>query len=326
MSAAAPAAPAAGTGRARAVDLTWFRRRQLRTLMGVVAVVVAFQLCSMVCNFSLTYALGSVPAAFVWMLQNFVPTAESLANFPLVITQTVSTALDSVAATVIAAVAGIVLSVLGSSTIGVSWAPVRGAIRAIASVFRNIPMIAWALLLLLSFKQNEFTGFLALFLTTFGQLTRFFLDTFDEIPTGPVEALKSCGAGYWQIVFQQVAARGRRPHELDALHGGDQHPLCHAHRPAYGHGHRFCVQPVLHVVPLRHRRPRHHRHHRVRARDRGGFQCGEEVDDLMVSVSLSERTAATLERDFAGRIRLTARAGRNMSVQLTLIVLVCSRL
>ena len=197
MSAAAPAAPAAGTGRARAVDLTWFRRRQLRTLMGVVAVVVAFQLCSMVCNFSLTYALGSVPAAFVWMLQNFVPTAESLANFPLVITQTVSTALDSVAATVIAAVAGIVLSVLGSSTIGVSWAPVRGAIRAIASVFRNIPMIAWALLLLLSFKQNEFTGFLALFLTTFGQLTRFFLDTFDEIPTGPVEALKSCGAGYY---------------------------------------------------------------------------------------------------------------------------------
>lgn len=202
MSAAAPAAPAAGTGRARAVDLTWFRKRQLRTLMGVVAVVVAFQLCSMVCNFSLTYALGSVPAAFVWMFQNFIPTAESLANFPLVITQTISTALDSVAATVIAAVAGIVLSVLGSSTIGVSWAPVRGVIRAIASVFRNIPMIAWALLLLLSFKQNEFTGFLALFLTTFGQLTRFFLDTFDEIPTGPVEALKSCGAGYWQIVFQ----------------------------------------------------------------------------------------------------------------------------
>ena len=120
----------------------------------------------------------------------------------MVVEQTVSTALDSVAATVIAAVVGIALSVLGSSTIGVECAPVRGAIRAIASIFRNIPMIAWALLLLLSFKQNEFTGFLALFLTTFGQLTRFFLDTFDEIPTGPVEALRSCGASYWQVVFQ----------------------------------------------------------------------------------------------------------------------------
>ena len=186
----------------RAVDLMWFRRRSLRTILGVVATVVVFQLCAVVCNFSLGYALTSVPAAVVWMFQNFAPTAESLANLPLILEQTVSTALDSVAATVIAAMVGIVLSVLGSSTIGVSFAPVRGVIRAIASLFRNIPMIAWALLLLLSFKQNEFTGFLALFLTTFGQLTRFFLDTLDEIPTGPIEALRSCGAGYWQIVFQ----------------------------------------------------------------------------------------------------------------------------
>ena len=192
----------AGGTSGKAPDLSWFRRRQLRTIAGIVAVVAVFELCSLICNFSLGYALGSIPAAFAWMFQNFIPTAESLANLPMVVEQTVSTALDSVAATVIAAVVGIALSVLGSSTVGVECAPVRGAIRAIASIFRNIPMIAWALLLLLSFKQNEFTGFLALFLTTFGQLTRFFLDTFDEIPTGPVEALRSCGASYWQVVFQ----------------------------------------------------------------------------------------------------------------------------
>ena len=199
MSAAGAGARPAG---ALACDLAWFRRRQLKALAGVVAVAVVFQLCSTICNFSLGYAVSSIPAAFAWMFQNFMPTAASLANLPMVIEQTVSTALDSVAATVIAAVVGIALSVLGSSTIGVGCAPVRGAIRAVASVFRNIPMIAWALLLLLSFKQNEFTGFLALFLTTFGQLTRFFLDTFDEIPTGPVEALRSCGASYAQVVFQ----------------------------------------------------------------------------------------------------------------------------
>lgn len=185
-----------------APDLSWFRRRQARTLAALVAIVVLFQLCSLICNFSLGYAVSSIPAAFVWMFQNFVPTVESLANLPMVVEQTISTALDSVAATVIAAVCGIAFSVLGSSSIGVECAPVRGVIRAIASIFRNIPMIAWALLLLLSFKQNEFTGFLALFLTTFGQLMRFFLDTFDEIPTGPVEALRSCGASYWQVVFQ----------------------------------------------------------------------------------------------------------------------------
>ena len=204
---AASGAPAArhsagGRGLASAQDLGWFRRRQLKTLACVVAVAAFFQLAAVVCDFSLVYAVTSVPAAFVWMFQNFVPTAESLGYLPMIVEQTVGTALDSVAATVIAAVCGIAFSVLGSSSIGVECAPVRAAIRAVASVFRNIPMIAWALLLLLSFKQNEFTGFLALFLTTFGQLMRFFLDTFDEIPRGPVEALRSCGASYWQVVFQ----------------------------------------------------------------------------------------------------------------------------
>ena len=53
-----------GTAGSTARDLSWFRRRQLRTLAGVVAVVVAFQLCSLICNFSLGYAMGSIPAAF----------------------------------------------------------------------------------------------------------------------------------------------------------------------------------------------------------------------------------------------------------------------
>ena len=168
----------------------------------VVAVVAVFQLSATISNFSLLYAVESIPAAFAWLFTNFIPTAESFEEFPLILEQTMSTALDSVAATVFSAVLGIVFAVLGSRTIGVEYGPVRGLIRAIASIFRNIPMIAWALLLLLSFKQNEFTGFLALFLTTYGQLLRFFLDTLDEIPTGPIEALRSCGASYWQVVFQ----------------------------------------------------------------------------------------------------------------------------
>ena len=183
-------------------DGAWFRRRTLRSLVVVVAVVAVFQLSATISNFSLLYAVESIPAAFAWLFTNFIPTAEAFEEFPLILEQTMSTALDSVAATVFSAVLGIVFAVLGSRTIGVEYGPVRGLIRAIASIFRNIPMIAWALLLLLSFKQNEFTGFLALFLTTYGQLLRFFLDTLDEIPTGPIEALRSCGASYWQVVFQ----------------------------------------------------------------------------------------------------------------------------
>ena len=202
MSAPEAAVPTGNGAAEKRVDLAWFRRRQIRLVAAVIAVAILFEACSILSEFSLPFAIVSIPEAFAWMLQNFIPTADSLQYFPYIIEQTVSTALDSVAATVISAICSIAFAVLGSSSIGVEFAPVRGLIRAVASVFRNIPMVAWALLLLLSVKQNEFTGFLALFLTTFGQLMRFFLDTFDEIPSGPVEALRSCGASYWQVVFQ----------------------------------------------------------------------------------------------------------------------------
>ncbi len=183
-------------------DAGWFRRRSLRVAAVAAGIVGTFLIASAACDFNLAYAVSSIPAAFQWMFLNFTPDAASLAELATILKETASTALDSVAATVVAAILGIMFAVLGSSTVGVESTFVRGLIRVVASVFRNIPMIAWALLLLLSFKQNEFTGFLALFLTTIGQLLRFFLDTFDEIPTGPVEALRSCGASYWQVVFQ----------------------------------------------------------------------------------------------------------------------------
>ena len=185
-----------------AFDNSWFVKKNIRAVAMVVAVLLVFYVSSIICNFDLLYAITSIPAAFEWLFMNFHPIASSFEEFPSIMYETTSTALDSVAATVLSAILGIAFAVLGSSTVGVEFAPVRGIIRAIASIFRNIPMIAWALLLLLSFKQNEFTGFLALFLTTIGQLLRFFLDTFDEIPTGPIEALRSCGASYWQVVFQ----------------------------------------------------------------------------------------------------------------------------
>ena len=194
----------------KAPDLGWFRRRQLRTLAAVAAIVLVAEGASLVSDFSFGYALGSVPAALAWMLQNFCPTASSLGQLGMIAAQVVSTVFDSIAATMLAALLGIVLAVLGCSSVGVENGIVRGVengivrgvIRIFANIFRNVPMIAWALLLLLSFKQNEFTGFLALFLATFGQITRFFLDTLDEIPCGPIEALRSCGASFWQIVFQ----------------------------------------------------------------------------------------------------------------------------
>ena len=64
-----------------------------------------------------------------------------------------------------------------------------------------MPIVAWSLILVFSFKQSQFTGFLALFLITFGYLTRAFSETIDDVTGDVIEALKSVGASYFQIIF-----------------------------------------------------------------------------------------------------------------------------
>lgn len=79
-----------------------------------------------------------------------------------------------------------------------------GLSRGIASVARNIPVVAWALILLLSFGQNSLTGFLALFVGTVGFLTRAFMESIDEVGLKSFEALTATGATYFQVIFKAV--------------------------------------------------------------------------------------------------------------------------
>lgn len=170
----------------------------------------AFALCAALAVLSGTYvgfdaasSVTEIPAGIVWMLANFAPSAESLDKLGQIMPALGSTVLVSVAASAIAAVIAYALAVLGSRTVGIGG-PVPVVVRAVASLFRNIPVVAWAFVLLFSFKQSEFTGFLALFLTSFGYLTRTFLETVDEMSMGPVEALRASGATYGQIIVQAV--------------------------------------------------------------------------------------------------------------------------
>ena len=127
----------------------------------------------------------------------------SLQKLGTILPALASTVLASIASSCTAAILAYVCAVLGSRSVGVGG-PIPLAVRAIASLFRNIPVVAWAFILLFSFKQSEFTGFFALFLTSFGYLTRCFLESIDEMGSGPVEALRAAGASYGQIVAQAV--------------------------------------------------------------------------------------------------------------------------
>lgn len=187
----------------RGVDASFFRRRTLSIVGAGIALLMLGALSGTFVGFDLFQALSDIPGGLVWMATQFVPSLLSLEKLDVILPALGSTILASIASSCTAAVLAYICAVLGSRSVGVGG-PVPLIVRGIASLFRNIPLVAWAFILLFSFKQSEFTGFFALFLTSFGYLTRCFLESIDELSAGPVEALRAVGASYGQIVAQAV--------------------------------------------------------------------------------------------------------------------------
>ncbi len=145
----------------------------------------------------------SIIKAIIWGGANFYPDANSLTKLPAMLIKLRETVLMSIAATTVAAVFALLLSLLGSRTTKINR--ILSIIsRGIASLFRNIPLVAWAMILMLAFSQSSLTGYLALFCGSFGFLTRAFIETIDEVSNNSVEALSATGAGYFNIIFQAV--------------------------------------------------------------------------------------------------------------------------
>jgi phosphonate transport system permease protein len=154
-------------------------------------------------KYDLWQGLTCILKAVVWGGTNFYPDVKALEKLPDLLHKLGDTVLMSIAATTIAAVFAGLLALLGSRTTRWnSWAGI--VVRAIASLFRNIPLVAWAMVLMLAFSQSKLTGYLALFCGSLGFLTRAFIETIDEVGNNPVEALQATGAGYFPIIFQAV--------------------------------------------------------------------------------------------------------------------------
>lgn len=177
------------------------RKWQAAFILALISVVTYYS--AVITDFHLGESIATIPAAIQWMLSNLIITAETLEKLPGILEKLLETILMSIAATTIAAVLSLLLACLGSQTTGINGF-FRAIARFIASIARNIPVVAWALILLISFGQNSITGFLALFVGTVGFLTRAFIESIDEADQGACEALRASGATYFQIVGKAV--------------------------------------------------------------------------------------------------------------------------
>jgi len=184
-------------------SIEYFRRKSLVFILGFFVLFAVTVLASAATEFRIDKAITAVPRVVRWLAANFVPDKQALGKLPNIVKKLADTVFMSVTASVSAGVFALALALLGSRT--TSRHVVFSVLaRLVASLARNIPIVAWALVFLLTFGQSMFTGFLALFFVTFGFLTRAFLDTIDEVASGPVEALKAAGASREQLIFQAV--------------------------------------------------------------------------------------------------------------------------
>lgn len=185
----------------KTVDI--FKRKRMTGLMAAIIVLAIYAGASVIVEFNTLSAMGSMPAAIIWMAGNLIPNAEAMQKLPNILDKLIETALLSVAVTVIAGVFAFFFSLLGANITKVNPLMKR-FVRIVAAFFRNVPDVVWAMLLMFSFGQNILTGFFALFFTTFGLLTRAFIETIDEVSSACVEALEATGAGFIQMVFQGI--------------------------------------------------------------------------------------------------------------------------
>ncbi|HWL13365.1 MAG TPA: ABC transporter permease subunit [Ureibacillus sp.] len=184
-------------------SLDVIKKKKIQMTLVLLILLLCTMGTSMLTDFSFADGFASVPGTIVWMTTNLIPGAEAFENLSKILSKLWETIVLSIISTTTAGVIALFFALLGSKTTKVNQ-PFALLARLVASVFRNIPAVAWALVLVISFGHNVVTGYFALFFTTFGFLVRAFIETIDEASVESVEALNATGATYFQMVFRGV--------------------------------------------------------------------------------------------------------------------------
>lgn len=181
-----------------------FLMRQ-RLVVGLVClgILIASYVAVVVTEYDVVKGFQSIPKAVIWSSENFYPDEKSLKRLPKIIAKMQETLVTAVTATTCAAFVGFLVAILGANATRPHWV-FSIVSRAIASLFRNVDVSAWSLILLFSFGQSMFTGYLALFFVTFGFMVRMLMETIDLSSADTIEALRATGASPSAVITQSV--------------------------------------------------------------------------------------------------------------------------
>lgn len=181
----------------------FFRHRNLILRLSGGALLLASILGAIYIDFLPEKVFTCIPRVIVWIFSNLIPDAKAWSNIPKITSRMVDTVLMALMATTTASLVSLGFSLLAARATRVNLF-LETFSRTLASVCRNVPVVAWALIFLITFGMSTFTGFLAILFSSFGFLTRAFSETIDQSAGCQVEALRASGATYWHIIAQAV--------------------------------------------------------------------------------------------------------------------------
>jgi len=173
------------------------KENDLRTWLFVVGVIFITLVTGYITEFDVKKAILALPGIFSFIAEDFLP--PDITAVPKFMESLMDTFYMAFISTTTGAVISLVLALLCASPTSPNNV-VEFSIRAFASSLRNIPSLAWTIMLVPAFGIGKTVGLMALLIGAIGSMTRFFTETIEEIDMGNIEALRSVGGSYWQVL------------------------------------------------------------------------------------------------------------------------------
>ncbi|MGE7826631.1 phosphonate ABC transporter, permease protein PhnE [Paenibacillus sp. NPDC093718] len=177
------------------------KQKRRQTWMISIAILAVTVWSAWTTEFSFFEVFTGVEEIIRFIFLDFLPPDFSTFN------RLIGPALDTIYISFVAMVVGALLSMILAFFAAATTSPSRTiqvAVRAFCSILRNIPTLIWGILLVAAYGLGTLVGTLALIFTAIGTLTRAYAEILEEIDMGPVEAARSTGASYFQVLGQAV--------------------------------------------------------------------------------------------------------------------------
>lgn len=85
-----------------------------------------------------------------------------------------------------------------------SSTPVSAAIKGFVAIIRAVPTVLWVLIFAVAAGLGSVAAVIGMTFHSVGYLIKAYAESFEELDSGVIEAMRASGANWWQIVFQAV--------------------------------------------------------------------------------------------------------------------------